>query len=547
VTEGIAAMFGRQPTYSGLPGPDSTPELRRILSIPLRDPEPLAAQLAAPLTTMLKTPAGTMSLRPIQALALAEAHDHRGLLALIGVGLGKTLISYLLPAVLKPRSPLLIVPAALMHKTTRDFADLAQHWSAPPPQVSSYEWISRNPEGLETLAPDLLIFDEVHGLKDPQAACTRRVRRYMQAKPSTTVCAMSGTLTARSFMDWWHIQRWCLRPEFQPLPYAWPEVQSWCEALDEKLKQRRPPGALVEFGAKDATGIRQAYGQRLRQIPSVVASQSTGVDCSLRIDVKRLSVPEVDQHVADMRRTWALPTGEDFFEAVDLWRHAREMANGFFYLWDPPPPEDWRFARSEAMRLVRHVLKHSRTYDTPTQVLDAYAGDPLIQAWRALEPTYTPNTVAQWFTQAVLTYAIEWSQRYEGIVWVEHTTVGERLEALGLPYYGRDGRRSNGQSIVDASGPIAASQAACSKGFNLQRYARNLVLNATPLGTRWEQLIGRTHRTGQQADCVHVEVLCTVEEQREGFEQACRDARYEQQISGHAMKLCLADVTQHER
>ncbi len=554
----LAAIFGSVEDTS-LPGVALSSELRRVLDIPLRDPIPLAERLVDPLTRRLRTPSGTMTLRPLQALALVEAHDFGGLLGLLPVGEGKTLLSFLLPLVLGKPRPLLIVPAALEEKTEIEFAELREHWQYVPMPITSYELISRRPELLDELAPDMIVCDEVHALKSPKSACTKRVYRYLRkrakARKATTFCGLSGTIAARSFRDWWHLQQWALKPELQPLPYDFPTCLSWCEALDEKLGTRRPLGDLsrfcVDFTPNDVLlepepkHVRTAFGKRLRMIPSIVSSQGGEVKASIRVNVKLGSVPVIDQAVSKMRKTWATPGGEEFTEAADLWRHARELANGFYYRWQPMPPLEWLDARSEFMKLVRQVLHGSRTFDTMAQVRDAYASDPRVRHWQAIEPTFEPNTVPVWLTDDVLEYAQAWGQQRGGLVWVEHCAVGERLEDdFGLPYFRAQGRTRDGASIMHHTGPAAVSQAAVSRGFNLQRYDQNLVLNATPIGTRYEQLFGRTHRQGQDADVVTFDILVTVAEQLAGFEQARLDAAYEQQTTGQKQKLCLADVTQ---
>ena len=53
---------------------------------------------------------------------------------------------------------------------------------------------------------------------------------------------------------------------------------------------------------------------------------------------------------------------------------------------------------------------------------------------------------------------------------------------------------------------VCASPRAHGTGKNLQQFARNLVANPPSDGATWEQLIGRTHRQGQEADEVTVEV-----------------------------------------
>ena len=500
-----------------------------------------------------------MTLRPLQALALVEAHDFRGLLGLLPVGEGKTLLSFLLPLVIGKPRPLLIVPAALEEKTEIEFAELREHWQYAPMPITSYELISRRPELLDELAPDMIVCDEVHALKHPKSACTKRVWRYLRkrakARKATPFCALSGTITARSFRDWWHLQQWALRPELQPLPYDFPTCLTWCEALDEKLKKRRPLGELSRFCVDfhpneehpelELKQVRTAFGERLHMIPSVVSSKGGEVKASIRVNVKLADVPTIDEAVREMRRTWTTPGGDEFTEIIDLWRHARELANGFYYEWDPPAPIEWLEARAEFSQLVRQVLHRSRTYDTMTQVRDAYAHDPRVQLWQDVEPTFEPNPVPVWLTDDVLEYAQEWGALWGGLVWVEHRAVGERLEDdFGLPYFGQKGRTRDGRSIMHHTGPAVVSQAAVSRGFNLQRYDQNLILNATPIGTRYEQLFGRTHRQGQQADVVTFDILVTVAEQLGGFEQARLDAAYEQQTTGQKQKLCLADVTQ---
>ncbi len=110
--------------------PDSV-ELRRILALPKRDWRDYNG-LVEHYTRELKTPAGTMTLKPVQAAALHELVTQRGLFAPIRVGGGKTLVSMLAPLVVGAQRPLLLIPANLRTKTLRDFDTLAHHWRRPP-------------------------------------------------------------------------------------------------------------------------------------------------------------------------------------------------------------------------------------------------------------------------------------------------------------------------------------------------------------------------------------------------------------------------------
>ena len=529
---------------------EHTKELDRVLHIPQRDPVALSERIAGPLSERLRKSTGTMALRPLQALGLAEAHDFGGLLALLPVGEGKTLLTYLLPTVLEAERPVLIVPAALIMKTGREFLKLDRHWPYPAKlKVIAFEWISRQPDLLNELAPDLLIVDEVHKLKNPKSAVTKRVYRYLREHDNTRFCGLSGTIADRSFMDWWHIVQWCLPAGLQPLPIPYNTMREWAEALDEKIAVRRPAGALTAFAGNtsaDLATIRYAFGARLRMTPGIIATDAPDVSASLSIEIEDLEVPALDEHLDRLRKLWVTPDGVEFSEATDLWRHARELANGFYYRWDPAPPEAWMNARTDFHRFVRGVLSRSRKFDTVSQVAAAFHDTPVVQEWNKIKDSFRPNSVPVWLDDSVIDYALDWAGEMPGIVWCEHTAVGERLQAAGLPYFGEQGLSSTGESIDTYTGPCAASVAACRQGFNLQHYNASLILNCIPKGSWYEQLLGRMHRYGQEADNVSARVLIVCPEQQAGFDQAVADAHYIEQTTGQRQKLCYADYTGRE-
>ena len=88
---------------------------------------------------------------------------------------------------------------------------------------------------------------------------------------------------------------------------------------------------------------------------------------------------------------------------------------------------------------------------------------------------------------------------------------------------------------------MIASIGSNAEGRNLQAWHRNLVMAPPPQGRTWEQLLGRTHRSGQEADEVLVTVYLGCLEQLEAFRQATWDAEYIES-SQQAQKLCYGDV-----
>jgi hypothetical protein len=523
------------------PGPRKTQELERILALPERDAEETGASIAEALSALFRTPKGEQTLRPLQALALAEAYDFGGAVVLLPVGQGKTLVSYLLPSVLDAKRPLLIVPAKLLEKTRIEFATLEEHWRKPENlTIASYEMISTDPDFLERINPDLIIADEAHKLKNKKAACTKRVWRYF-TKNEPVFVPMSGTLAKRSFFDWWHLQLMALPEGLHVLPMDWMDCELWAKALDEKTTDRAGLGALEVFG-KTLQSAREGFGRRLKATPGVIAADSVDVGASIQIDIASHYSTPVTDALAQLREDWTLPDGTEFSEAVDFWRHARELANGFYYRWVEEPPEYWREARRACNGFVRDVLRGSRTYSAPSEVVEAFSSAPEVSTWLAIRDSFKPETEAVWISYRPVKTAIEAAKVAGGLIWYEHTAIAEKLSE-NVPTFGSQGANiKTGESLVKFDGPIAAvSITACSEGFNLQKFSKNFILNCTPTGDRWEQLLGRTHRSGQESDTVEATLVEFDVCQRNDLRQAKADAAYIEATTGQRQKLMLAD------
>ena len=563
-----------------------TEEFDRIYHLPRRDwTTMLADNYAEVLSEHLRRPGGTMTLRPAQAAVLTELHDYGGAMAALSVGEGKTVISALAPTIVAAQRPVLLIPAKLKKKTERDFKILAQHWYMHPAiQVVSYEKLSRNPEFLNELAPDLLMADEAHRLKSLSAACTKRVKRYMRQHPQTKFLALSGTITSRSLKDFWHILMWALRPEIMPLPRTFNELEEWALAVDEKIDplERIAPGALLELHPSEdlheLERARRGVRTRLQQTAAYVATRESTLGTSLQIELVSPPTSKViDEALDELRREWTTPNGDVAPTPVDTWRHARELACGFWYRWEPAAPLPWLEARRNWNKYVRHILLSSDRLDSPLQVMQAVTrgdfdgklfsiqegetsdGAPilvqhepkaLLARWQAVRPSFEPNNVPDWIDEQRLKWVVDRCLRGDTpcIVWVEHIAVGQKLAELsGRPFHREQGLDAEGVMIEDREGQsVIASISSSGEGRNLQAWSKMFVTSCLPNGRIWEQLLGRLHRSGQLADTVEVEVMNGCAEQYQGFLQALRDATYVHQVTAQPQKLLLADYVNQE-
>jgi hypothetical protein len=398
------------------------------------------------------------------------------------------------------------------------------------------------------------------------------------------VCvALSGTITQRSIRDFAHIIRWCLK--HAPVPSTYNALMEWAGCLDVKLPpdvQRLAPGALAELYNEEertasaqgmdhaVSAARSAFGRRLRETPGVVGTQDEGP--AVGLTVAALEVPNYNRatHAAfeGLRERWELPDGQLCVSPADVWRHARELALGFYYRWKVPGPDDWMEARRRWGMAVRHVLavnrsgldselpvknacrrgEFDRNYIAPNGVrlVDQTIGE-IYRAWEEIKPTFVPETEAVWIDPAPLELVAKWADENTGIVFVEHVAFAHELaRRTGRPYFGEGGKDARTRRFIEearpADGSILASVSSNQEGRNLQAWNRALVISAPPNGGPWEQLLGRLHRDGQEAEEVTFELLIGCFEQLSGFDQAREDARYIHEVLGSPQKLLCADL-----
>jgi hypothetical protein len=547
-----------------------TAEFRRIASLPRRAWSATdLASLTSSLTEILRTPGGSMTLRSIQALALYEAGTEGGLFAPIGTGDGKTIITMLLAVVFGAERPLLLLPANLIEQTRREQIKLTQHWKIPTELRSmSYTILGLvdYEKELDAYAPDAIICDEAHKLKNRRAAVTRRVARYMVENPHTKFAALTGT-PGESILEFAHILRWCLKLN-APIPMTNEETEEWAESLDDSSDEygQRKPGALLELraresGESDRQAARRGYRQRLTETPGVVATVGDGehVDCPIYVRGIRYPVaPVTERNFIKLRGNdtdefpgWMTPDEWPLLNAVDVWRHAQELALGLHYIWDPRPPPDWLYARRQWGKFVRETISRSRTFDSELHVANACDAGRLdataLSNWRSVRDEFTPNVVPVWHDTSALDACAEWMRgEGGGIVWTEHGFFAERLaEYTGVPYFGAGGFSATGLYIQDAvaGSAVVASIDANREGKNLQGlWNRNLIVCPPKSAGWWEQTIARTHRPGQTKRELIVDVLLGCRENFDACMKAIEGAKAIHDTTGKRQKLLMADV-----
>lgn len=549
---------------------ESDPGYLRIDALPRRIwTEPSKAAVQAYYTEAFRKPHGKQMLRPVQAQSLHETIEQRGFLGPIAVGHGKTLYSFLAFVALLSKRPLLLLPGALVNRTRQDLHDLAPHWKLPGDpgigglSIESYDKLSRVEylELLNKIKPDVIVADEAHRLKNKDAACTKRLARYIESNQDTVFCAVSGTLLSKDLKDFAHISAWALR-EKSPVPYEIQTLDTWCAALDDTAIMGPHPGILLNWTPPHTEGnlrerARAGIRERMTQSPGVVVSLDESYSGSLNIQKVEINIPgKVQEYYRDLRAQWITPDGWELLSPVEVWRHARELALGMHYIWDPRPPQEWRSARKAWGAVCRSYLGAGAQYDTELQLKNALWGigpkashlkDPMalriLNEWMNTEPSFTPNSVPVWHDDWTLNYCAQWGKK-PGIIWVDHLHFARELaKRTGLAYYGNKGQDQFGNEIEkhDPKRCMIASVDANCTGRNLQAWSRNLIVSPRS-NHKVEQLLGRTHRNGQTADEITVDVLYGCRENVVALHRAIAKAREIQQILGAKQKILLAKI-----
>lgn len=536
-------------------------ELERILALPRKSPRGIETGLPPPLYKR----DGTLKLRPLQAEALEQAMDRRGLFAPIAVGGGKTLLSMLLPTVLEAGPTVILTSAGLVAQAQK----MRKEYEGSFRIRDDIHWLSygilSSPKRhaiLEEIKPALIIADECHALAARDSARTKRFLRYMKAHPETLFCAMSGTVTKRSIRDFAHLLELALR-DWTPLPRDFPTLKEWAEALDVSDNPRPvgsltllDPGAYATACDSDVERVRLMVRDRIRDTPGVVASGDNEIGVGLEIHLMPTPhCPAIAAALKKLHDTWETPDGDLITEATELARHARSLKLGAFskWIWDEGVSAmdilEWKMLRRTYHSELREYLKWSRPgLDSPALVERAMEMGriPAWSSWRAWLDVFqrvpSPRTEWRWVSDVMKNWASEWIDKHAtgAIVWTDLPCFGRTLESWAK-YYG-EGPKAH-QELVDLKTrhTIVASIKAHGVGKNLQAWDTGLIMGFPPTGSVVQQLLARQHREGQQADTVRFYVPDCF---KRDLERAQEDARYIESTTGNKQKILLATIVE---
>jgi hypothetical protein len=167
-------------------------------------------------------------------------------------------------------------------------------------------------------------------------------------------------------------------------------------------------------------------------------------------------------------------------------------------------------------------------------------------AWKKLKTRYnpTPPKEAVWISDFLAVDVVERVKKLikkdpdrKTIIWYHHKIVGERIAELsGWPHYG-----SGTDASTSTDDVIICSVATQGTGKNLQHFNHNMITTLPTSGQEMEQLLGREHRPGQEADICTTDYFDHTESLDQAMTNVIADALYIEDSTGQRQKILYAD------
>ncbi len=346
----------------------------------------------------------------------------------------------------------------------------------------------------------------------------------------------------------------------------------------------------------DVYGFRRAYQCRFSSAPGVVSAEGSGIGTSLVVQNTPVKdhkahrdwakLQELMEKVEDM---WLTPNGDEIDFGIHKWKWLNELSAGFYNELTWPTADvyaarkkiDLQFAQEILLKADIHhqagqaYAKILRTWlekkskpgcDTPflcgqsmVRFGDKEVGPEMYTAWKEwkdLDFDGRPDrdSRAVRVCDYKIAQAVRWAQETlkegaGGIIWVHHQEIGtwlcDAMREAGLlnhMLHAPAGEMSN-TSILDHKNKdriVVASIAAHGTGKNLQHFSHMNVVQWPRDARVSEQLIGRLHRRGQEADELVVQTNHTTRFDMLNFAACLNDSLYIHQTTGDKQKLIYA-------
>ena len=361
-----------------------------------------------------------------------------------------------------------------------------------------------------------------------------------------------------------------------------------------KEQGRDPYARQGDVGLTVQEATREAYQYRLRTAPGVVATTDASVDCSLIIswaEPQRPSTVDAERMVELMRKVveeMVTPDGDVIEFGMHSYKWLWELTGGFYnsLTWPTATMLKARWANNgkvlsdmECEALLQGALNHNKLLQKYHRLLRVYLdgqhhpgcdspmlvgaelkrlhdGHPakhpipsaLRDAWEAQKAAHysdlperggQPVRICSYKVDA----AVAWCKAHEkvgGLIWYHHPAIGnwlhEKLTAAEIPHT----FAAAGKNEAAYNDGLVICSYSHATGKNLQKQSHNLILEIRREAHVAEQMLGRTHRQGQKADDVRVDVIVSNGFDLAVFNALIRDADYAQMTTGMKQRLCYA-------
>lgn len=460
---------------------------------------------------------------------------------------------------------------------------------APVLRFVPYSQLSnaKSTELLESYMPDMIIADESHLLAARASSRTLRFLRYMASKPNVVFCNWSGSTVKKSLKDCSHLAAHALGMG-SPYPIRPLDVDKWANVIDpvvlpDTISQTAvtlyqafagidptPVEKNVRFlsSLDDALAVREGFRERIIETPGVISTRSSSVTASITINIREApKLPEeVRKALSTVRNDEMRPDGEVLVETIDIIMCAREVASGWFSYWSFPKGEPkelidkWYDARKHWNKALRRkIILGEANMDSPMLCTNAairawqsprYDGDLPVWPeeswldWAELKDQVDPDPRVKWIDDFLAKDAAAWANEHRGIVWCQSRAFGKKVAQLaGINYHGGGVDAEEKILAEDGKKSIVASINAHGTGRDLLQavFYKQLIAEPPSSADRFEQLLGRLCRQGQEADTVETWVYAHVEEFKDALRKAKMFAEYIEATTPNKQLLLAAD------